>query len=234
MSSPRSCELARLDAAYVLGALSPEERLEFERHLPGCPACSRAVQDLAGMPGLLARVSSEVVESEPLDEAVPDTLLPALVREVRRSRQRRGRLAAAVAAVIVLAVGAGSVAVVNGLDDDAAPSASPSAGPTGQAMTPVRQHNVVARVALTSVAWGTRLELTCSYASPGHEYGGSTGLTYALVIRSREGDVEQVATWRSLPGKTMSLAGATALRRDDIASVEVRTADGRPVLELLG
>ena len=35
-----TCELAHLDGAYVLGALSPAERLAFERHLPSCAACS--------------------------------------------------------------------------------------------------------------------------------------------------------------------------------------------------
>ena len=80
---------------------------------------------------------------------------------------------------------------------------------------------------MTSVAWGTRLELTCSYGV------GRRGVracrrsaTYAMFVRTREGRVEQVATWRSLPGRTMQLAAATAAARDDIASVEVRTPTG--------
>ena len=36
-----ACEFAHDDAAYVLGALSPEDRLAFERHLPTCPECAR-------------------------------------------------------------------------------------------------------------------------------------------------------------------------------------------------
>ena len=47
------------DAAYVLGALSPAERREFEEHLAGCPGCQAAVSELAGLPGLLAQVSPE-------------------------------------------------------------------------------------------------------------------------------------------------------------------------------
>ncbi|MCW2837971.1 MAG: hypothetical protein JWQ15_2085, partial [Marmoricola sp.] len=35
-----------------------------------------------------------------------------------------------------------------------------------------------------------------------------------------------------LEGRETRLTAATAARRQDIASVEVRTADGRPVLEL--
>ena len=47
------------DAAYVLGALSPAERREFEEHLAGCARCQRSVAELAGLPGLLAQVSPE-------------------------------------------------------------------------------------------------------------------------------------------------------------------------------
>ena len=47
------------DAAYVLGALSPVERREFEEHLAGCPTCQAAVSELAGLPGLLAQVAPD-------------------------------------------------------------------------------------------------------------------------------------------------------------------------------
>ena len=45
-----SCEFEHLDGSYVLGALAPGERQEFEHHLSGCAECARAVQELAGMP----------------------------------------------------------------------------------------------------------------------------------------------------------------------------------------
>jgi len=57
-----SCEHSHLDGAYVLGALSPGERQEFERHLLGCEECSRSVRELAGLPGLLALVEAEDLE----------------------------------------------------------------------------------------------------------------------------------------------------------------------------
>ena len=53
---------AEYDAAYVLGALSPEDRRDYEAHLATCDDCARAVGELAGMPGLLARVPREEVE----------------------------------------------------------------------------------------------------------------------------------------------------------------------------
>ena len=228
-----SCDFAHLDGSYVLGALSPAERRGYEQHLETCPACARAVQELAGLPGLLARVDADVLDDPPEPEDVPETLLPALVGEVRRSRRRRllaaGSLAAAAAAV---AVTLGAVAVTSS-DGNGAPSAVPtsSASLVGRPMTPVGYVGMQAQVALTPVPWGTRLDLTCSYAA---EHRGSPGLatTYALVVHTRDGGTEQVATWTSLPGRTMRLAAATATSRSDITSVEMRTADGDPVLEL--
>ena len=44
-----TCEYAHLDGSYVLGALSPAERQEFEQHLADCAACS-AVGARAGRP----------------------------------------------------------------------------------------------------------------------------------------------------------------------------------------
>ena len=40
---------ASWDAAYVLGALSPDERSEFEAHLAGCPACAEEYESLKAL-----------------------------------------------------------------------------------------------------------------------------------------------------------------------------------------
>ncbi|GAA1128991.1 zf-HC2 domain-containing protein [Nocardioides aquiterrae] len=226
-----TCELAHLDAAYVLGALAPEERLAFERHLATCPSCSAAVRDLAGLPGLLAQVSPEVVESPREPEPVPDTLLPSLVREVRRSQHRRRWGVGLAAAAAVVALGAGTVAVVAATGDDGpTPQATPTVA-AAREMTQLDQTAVWGEVSLTSVLWGTRLDLTCSYDEPASAYLEGEH-TYALVVHTRDGGTEQVATWKGLPGRTMRVTGATALTTDQIASVEVRDAAGHPLLEL--
>lgn len=49
----------RWDAAYVLGALSPEERLEYEDHVAYCLSCPAGVVELSGLPGLLAQIPFE-------------------------------------------------------------------------------------------------------------------------------------------------------------------------------
>ena len=98
-------------------------------------------------------------------------------------------------------------------------------------MSQVDQTSVWGEVSLTSVLWGTKLDLTCGYGESDTVYPGGEH-TYALVVHTRDGGTEQVATWKGLPGKTMHLTGATALTADQIQSVEVLTADGHPVLEL--
>ena len=61
--NPDHSRYAEWDAAYVLGALSPAERREFEEHLEACEACRRSVAELAPMPGLLARLSAGRAEA---------------------------------------------------------------------------------------------------------------------------------------------------------------------------
>lgn len=213
---------AEYDAAYVLGALSPEDRRDYESHLATCDDCARAVRELAGMPGLLARVPREEVE-EPAPE-VPLTLLPRLAREVRRDRVRRrwamGGVGAAAAALLAVAV-AGGVAHVG------TPSTTPA--PVGTAMSQVAVTPLHASARLVGVAWGTRIELTCTYDT---RYYGNSNVSYALVVVDRTGHAEQVATWAAVPGKVSQVTAASATRSADIARVEVRTAAGTPVLTL--
>jgi hypothetical protein len=235
-----TCSHGHLDGAYVLGALSPEERLEYERHLPSCPTCSRAVRELAGLPGLLSQAPVDVLESAEDPVPLPDTLLPSLVREVRRGERRRRQVTWLAAAAAALVVGGGTAAVV--LHDDGGTGRVPAAVATApaHAMTPAGQGDLEARLSMTPVLWGTRLDLTCRYATPAaggapypHE-PASGAATYTLVVRSAGGAEQQVAAWRAVPGRTLRLSGATSWAPKDIAEVQVRAADGTPVLTLQG
>ena len=223
-----TCEYADRDGAYVLGALSPAERLEFEHHLAGCEECARAVREVAGLPGLLAGVELAVLEHAPEDDPLPDSLLPSLLDAVRRARRRRGLVAVGLAAatLTLVAVPLG----VSALHDEGTPTAQTSVGRT---MTPLGEAPVRARLAVERVAWGTRLDLTCTYARD-ERYQLPTSVTYGLYVETRQGHMEKVGTWRALDGRTMQVSAATATDRRDIRSVQVRTADGHPVLELTG
>ena len=239
-----TCEYAQLDGSYVLGALAPAERKEFELPLHSCPACSRSVQELAGLPGLMARVDPDILENPPAPTPPPQTLWPALLRRVRRAQRRRTVATAGLAAAATAAIVLGSVALAGSLGDEAAPpaagppaaSSSPtvSATPTPAAavMKPVDEGALRATLALESVAWGTRLKLTCSYPPTGHWYDDAPARSYAMVVRTSDGGAETVATWRPLLGRTMQLDGATSSLAAEITAVEVRTSEGEPVLRL--
>lgn len=237
---PTTCRHAHEDAAYVLGALSPEDRVAFERHLPTCADCAQSVRELAGIPGLLARVPVEIVDPDQLPPPVPDTLRPALVRRVRRAQRRRQWVTAGLAGVAAAAtVAAVGFATLGG--DDSRPSAAPTPTPVPtsapstappEAMRPVGDEPISGWVSLTQVGWGTRLDLTCTYAEVSSDYADPTWSTYSMLVHTADGTVEQVASWKALPGRTMRLSAATSADRDDIVSVEVRTSAGEPVLEL--
>ena len=237
-----SCQYAQLDGVYVLGALAPAERQEYEVHLRTCEACSRAVQELAGLPGLMARVDADILSSRRLAERPPDTLWPNLLERVRRSRRRRTFATAGLAAAAAAAIVLGSVALTGALsrDQGAPPAAQPTATsspsptetPMAVDMTSLHDTPVTGAVALESVAWGTRLTLTCTYPAAEHWYDGPPPASYALVVRTRDGTTQEVASWRPVLGKTMEVEGATSATADQITLVEVRNDEGYPVLRL--
>ena len=228
-----TCPFTHDDAAYVLGALSPAERLDFEKHLPECDTCTRSVGELAGLPSLLGRVEASALDQPPVDEPVPGSILPALSRAVRRARRRRTLAAAGLAA----AVAAGIVVVVvtqAGDEDGSAPSvAGPNSVPSGVVpltMEAVGDVPVQASITLEQVTWGTRLDLTCTYDTDSVAYELPPAVDYTLFVLTRNGRKEQVGSWRSVDGKTMQLSAATAASTENIAAVEVRARDGRRVL----
>ncbi len=213
------------DAAYVLGALSPEDRLDFERHLPGCDACAQSVRELAGLPGLLSRVPMGILDPEEVTPPVPDTLLPRLVRRTEQVRQRRRWVVAGlIAASVAAAVGIGAVGATTFTSHG-----STVATAKAQQLTPVGAQPISGWVSLTPVSWGTRLDLTCTYATATNGYQPSA---YSMFVTHADGTVEQVASWQALPGEATHVAGATAAPTTAITDVQVRDAAGKTVLDL--
>jgi hypothetical protein len=201
-------------AAYVLGALSSAERTEFETHLAECADCRQTVAELAGIPGLLSRVSpTDLAEQPPL----PDTLVPRLLRSVRRTMLRRrlvmGGLAAAAAVLAVL----GTLVVVQ----------SPSDGPSGVAMSAVVTSPIRATAALTRHGWGTEITMDCSY-----EGEPDADRPYLLVVVGKDGTEHEIATWTVGPSRTATATGSVDLQPAQIDRIEVRTASGKALLRL--
>jgi Putative zinc-finger len=254
---PDDDPFAEYDAAYVFGALAPDDRAAYERHLQHCDNCSAAVAAMAGVPGLLSRVPLDRVIGTDHDAPLPDTLLPRLVAEVARERTRsRWRVGAAAALAAACVLGLLVALLVNQrpgrstADGPVSPgttsvtSSGPSSGPLSTAQTGSgasvgpeltmaavgAQAGVTASVQFQSVLWGTRITLKCHEAGSGAQqpYAG----LYYLVVVGRDKSRHPVAEWRSLAGKTVHIEGDTGLQRVDIASVQVLDADRDVILRL--
>jgi hypothetical protein len=236
MTETPACPLAHSDATYVLGALSPTERLEFERHLPTCAACRRSVAQLAGMPGLLARVPVASVEDPEPEIPLPDTVLPALVARVRREQRRRTVLLSLGAAAAVAAVAVGAAAFQATRDDSRLPEAVPtsSVSPTGvqfQDMKVVKDWGMTAQVSLTSEDGGTNVQVNCAY--PDESAGTGHAYHYVLVAFTRDGESHSVTDWWAAPGDDPKLIpGFTGIQLADMTKVEVQSDHGTPILRL--
>ncbi|MFB9627641.1 anti-sigma factor family protein [Nonomuraea helvata] len=213
---------AEWDAAYVFGALSPRERLEYEEHLNGCAACSQAVASLAGIPGILSAVPADRAlrppHADPSPAEVPASLLPKLMDSSRRSR-RWGRIRATAVAI---------AAALAGL------MASPLLPERQEAALPMLQtipSPVTAEVRVIQEPWGTRVELTCRYAVPAAPAPRKT-FEYAMYVTDALGSSTRLATWMASPDTTTMPVGTTGLTKKQIRSIDVRlTKDGRILLD---
>ena len=94
-------------AAYVLGALEPQERAEFETHLSSCRECRDETAAFAPIPGLLARIDPAEAVEGPLPERVVAGAALEVADELGRLRRSRRlwQLTAAAAIVALLLVG---------------------------------------------------------------------------------------------------------------------------------
>lgn len=224
---------------YVLGALAPAEARAFEVHLADCPACRRAVDELGVLPALLDRVPPELVASlarevapdvgARVDPEPPPLLLPQLLVVVRRdelARRRRRMVVGSLAAAAVLLLGVllpWRLTLPWSPGQPVPGDAFALAAPDG-AVVPVE-----AVVRLDARAWGTQVDVTCTYeqvAGPG--YGDAP--VYALVVRDAAGAEDEVATWTAVAGREVTVPGATTVPRDEIVEVQLRAADGTVVL----
>jgi anti-sigma factor RsiW len=134
-----------LSAAFVLGALEPEERRSFEVHLAQCPECQREVASFAPIPGLMSRAQGVSTES------LPDTVTERAASQARAewlslTRSRRSwRWVAGAAALAAIAMAA--VAIFPGSED------------SGAIELAVEPGAVTGVVAIESRSWGTALHL---------------------------------------------------------------------------
>jgi hypothetical protein len=220
------------DAAYVLGALSPEERLEFEAHLEQCPDCTAAVAESAGIPGVLRRLDAatavrirDLPASTPPQDEAHDDRTTNVAHIAGRIRRRRSLVSMAAAAAVVTALGGGvggGIAITTALG-----GGSTTVAATTTELHPVGGSDVSATLTMRTIAEGTRLDWHCSYPEKG-DWRGPTA--YRLVVQIPDGSWRTVATWSASGKGADGLSTVTSIARQDIRAVEIRLPDSKAAL----
>jgi hypothetical protein len=187
-------------AAYVLGALDPEDRRTFERHLVTCDLCAADVASFAPIPGLLSR--ADVASIEP----VPPSILAEASSRVEDDRRglatsrERWRWTAAAAVVALVAV------LLTG---------PPQPDATTLALEP--QWGVTGEVTVSARGWGTEVGFDLAQLPP-----EETCIAWAV---GDDGEWQQVAWWGPTPTHRARVTGASSLQLDDVAEIVVTTTD---------
>jgi hypothetical protein len=238
-------KFAHWDAAYVLGALSPAERREFEEHLVSCAQCQTAVSELAAVPGLLAQVSpadaamlsmtvdnqvgqsgeiAEIsdTEAELIESGPPRSLLPSMIKKARSRRRRMVAAVAGIAAAVILVIG--SVAVASGL----LPLRPES--PERVAFSPVVPSGITAVADVIPDNDGTQIKVECVYAEVNDPRPGGGHETYSIFVVDQSGNASEIKEWPATPNKQMRPSGTTPLKPSQIADLEIRESETNEVL----
>jgi Putative zinc-finger len=237
-------KFAQWDAAYVLGALSPAERREFEEHLSSCPSCRAAVSELAALPGLLAQLppddaamlslvdqtvaeSGETpalsgVQTDEIEQGLPPSLLPKMIKKARTRRRRMVAAIAGIAAAVLLVIG--GIAVGAGLlplgPDD----------PQRVAFSPVVPSAWTAVADVIPGPDGTEIKVECQYPEVDEPTPGAGPETYSIFVVDRSGNASEIKEWPATPNKLMRPSGNTPLRVSEIADLEIRETDTDEVM----
>lgn len=231
MTGPDHARFAEWDAAFVLGGLSPAERRDFEDHVEECEKCRASVAELSALPGLLGRIDNSrafaLLEDAEAESSVgpPTDLVARIQRRERRERVRR-RLWMGVGLTAAAAVAATFALVLP-------PILTPDVQPTFAAELTSSDDNVPiqASVELTSLAWGTRIDMDCTYLPIAQGPDGGYGpVPYSMWIVSSDGEATSLSTWSAAPDGTVTVSAGTALDLAQIARVEIRVATGDQAL----
>ena len=230
----QSDEYALWDAAYVLGSLSDVDRRRYEAHLRGCPPCRQSVDELSGMPAVFGQLTVDEFTAigDGGSDAPPPRVLMSLLATVSR-RRRNARLATwAVAAAAAVVTVIGVLAGVQ-FHSGAPASVPPRTDASAVTMTPVAPTELTATVAMTAQGWGTQIDMNCTYpaeAGTSAPDGDEPPAKLAVVGVGRDGNHDRLATWMAVKGVRATPDGSTSMPIDQIATVEIVSADTGDVL----
>ncbi|MBM2616571.1 zf-HC2 domain-containing protein [Actinoplanes sp. LDG1-06] len=219
--------------AYVLGVLEPGERSTVQTHLDGCEQCRKELDELREMEAALGELPPEaLIDGPPVDG---ELLLQRTLKQVRGERTRDDRVrrsvwlaAAAVVAVAVLGGGAllgrgtapgqpvieANPAVTLPAD---ARTASAADAATGARMT----------VAVIPAAGWVRVHAEVS--------GVAAGQQCRLYVIGKDGSRREAGSWlisEKAAAEGGSVDGSALIAPDEVASVQVETFAGQPLVNV--
>jgi hypothetical protein len=215
-------DLAEWDAAYVLGALSLEDRRIYEGYLATNPARAVELTEFAGMPGILNALSRDEavaltdLAGVPPAQSGPDNVASlAHAAAKRQQRSRRTWLAAAVASAAAFLIAGGIVGAT------VFPrSAAPTQTVAMQAMQPTPRGGLTAELAVTEKKWGTELNWACQYTKDWSRNVAS----YDIVVTKHDGVQQTVGSWKPAGDAATGLSAATSIPTSQIRTVDIRVS----------
>jgi hypothetical protein len=221
-------DLAEWDAAYVLGALSLEDRRAYENYLAANPARASELTELAGMPGILNALSrdeavalTDLAGPPPVQEHPDNVASLAKAAAKRQQRSRRTWLATAVASAAALLIAGGLVGATV-----FSRSPAPTQTVAMQAMQPTPRGGLTAELAVTEKKWGTELNWACQYTKDWSRNVKS----YDIVVTTHDGVQQAVGSWKPAGDEATGLSAATSIPSSQIRTVDIRvTGSNEPL-----
>jgi putative zinc finger protein len=219
---------------YLLGALEPPDRSEFESHLAGCGTCRTELVRLAPLPGLLHQISPEdfedglppapaeplpvtVSDPQPVTEPVPVPSPPVVVPLPAEPPRRPRRYWQAAAAGIVLILVIGGIFGWQALRHDTPPAAE---GVVWTGSDP--NTGVGADVRLVDREWGTEFEIKVHGAPPDRGC--------YLVVYDHYGNREVTGWWKTNHDPNDAIPASSSIRRSKIEKLEFKLDDEQTVV----
>jgi hypothetical protein len=220
------------DGAYVLGALSAQERAEFEAHLAGCAECRDDVAEIAALPSFLARapITDDLIGDD------TDVPLPASLRQppaellrppgdsrvldfaLGSSRGRRLRQFAIGAGVAIVSAAAAVAIAVPMVRTD---SGTPDRVVAAREMQPLTSTPITANFTVVDEGNGrTSIKMECRYTdSAGASYVG----WYDMVVVTADGKQHVLTGWPVNSAQQLYLpVGRLDVPADQVRSVDLR------------
>jgi hypothetical protein len=210
-------DLAEWDAAYLLGALSPQDQRTYEDYLAANPERNAEFGELARMPDILDVLSPEEalaltdIAGTASVEARPENVTSLAAASAKR-RSRRAGIAAVVAAAAAFAIVGGVVGAT------VFPRTASVQTVAMSPMEPGSRPGLNAQLAVSEKKWGTELHWACEYTKDWSRDVES----YDIVVTTKAGGQLTVGSWRPAGDEATGLSAATSIPTSDIASIDIR------------